>query len=63
MNLEDVRRFCLSLPEASEEPFDMWSFPVRGRIFATVTADETHLHVFVDEDEARAAVAEDPVAF
>jgi len=64
VNLEDVRRFCVSLPEVSEEPhFDLWSFRVRRRIFATVTADEAHLHVFVDEDEARAAVAEDPVAF
>jgi hypothetical protein len=53
----------VSLPEASEEPhFDMRSFRVRGRIFATVPADETHLHVFVDEDETRAAVAEDPAA-
>jgi quercetin dioxygenase-like cupin family protein len=63
VNLEDVRRFCVSLPAASEKPhFDMRSFRVRGRIFATVTADEAHLHVFVDEDETRAAVAEDPAA-
>jgi len=41
----------------------MSSFRVRGRIFATVPPDGEHLHVFVDEGEVRAAVAEDPAAF
>ena len=41
----------------------MVSFRVRGRIFATVPPDDEHLHVFVDEGETRAAVAEDPAAF
>jgi hypothetical protein len=64
MELEDARRFSLSLPEASEEPhFDMSSFRVRGKIFATVPPDGDHLHVFVDEHEARASVAEDGSAF
>jgi len=41
----------------------MTSFRVRRRIFATVPPDDAHLHVFVDENDSRAAVAENPVAF
>ena len=59
-----VRQFALSLPATSEEPhFDMVSFRVRGKIFATVPPDELHLHVFVDEPEIQACVAEDAAAF
>ena len=59
-----ARAFALSLPGASEEPhFDMTSFRVRGRIFATAPPDETRLHVFVDETDIHAYVAEDPDAF
>ena len=36
----------------------MTSFRVGGKIFATATADETRLHVFVDESEIAATVAE-----
>jgi hypothetical protein len=62
--LEQARRFALSLPETTEEPhFDMASFRVRGKIFARVPPDETHLHVFVDEAEITASVAENPAAF
>jgi hypothetical protein len=63
-DLEAARAFALSLPGATEEPhFDMASFRVRGKIFATVPPDDQHLHVFVDEGEVHAAVAEDPAAF
>jgi hypothetical protein len=31
--------------------------------FTTVPTDQEHLHVFVDEDEVRASVAEDPTTF
>ena len=41
----------------------MTSFRVRGKIFATVPPGGEYLHVFVDEEEIRAAVAEDPAAF
>lgn len=52
------------MPGATEEPhFDMSSFRVRGKIFATVPHDGCHMHVFVDEAEVQAAVAEDPAAF
>ena len=62
--LEEVRKFALSLPETTEEPhFEKSSFRIRGKIFATVPTGTTHLHVFVDENEARASVAEDPAAF
>ena len=64
MRLADARRFALSLPEAAEAPhFDVPSFRVNGKIFATVARDGKHLHVFVDEEETRAAVAEHPAAF
>jgi hypothetical protein len=63
-DLEAARAFALSLPGTTEEPhFDMSSFRVRGKIFATVPADGEHLHVFPDEGEVHAAVAEDPAAF
>jgi hypothetical protein len=64
MDAADVRRFALALPEAREEPhFERTSFRVRGRIFATMPPEEDTVNVFVAEDETRAAVAEDPVAF
>jgi hypothetical protein len=63
-DLDSARSFALSLPGATEEPhFDMSSFRVRGKIFATVPPGEEHLHVFVEEGEVHAAVAEDPAAF
>jgi hypothetical protein len=64
VKLSEVRRFALSLPEATEEPhFEKSSFRVRGKIFATVPEGGLHLNVFVDEHETRASVAEDPEAF
>lgn len=64
MDEASARQIALSLPEATEEPhFDMTSFRVRGKIFATVPPDGSRLHVFVDEQEAEACVAEDPAAF
>jgi hypothetical protein len=58
-DLSQARAFALSLPGTSEEPhFDMTSFRVGGKIFATATADETRLHIFVDESEIAATVAE-----
>jgi hypothetical protein len=49
MKIAEVRRFALSLPEATEEPhFDLASFRVKGKIFATVPPEEKHVHVFVE---------------
>jgi hypothetical protein len=61
MLLDEVRAVALGFPEAAEAPHhDMTSFRVRGKIFATAPADEAHLHVFVDESETAAAVADAP---
>ncbi len=58
-----AKRIALSFPEATEQPhFDIGSFRIRGKIFATVP-DKQHLRVFVDEHDSRAAAAEDPDAF
>jgi len=63
-DIESARRFALSLPGANEEPhFDLTSFRVNGKIFATAPPDGSHLHVFVGDDEIAASVAEDPDAF
>lgn len=57
MNLEEVRKFALSLPETTEQPHhEMSSFRVRRKIFVTIPPDGEHLHIFVDEDLTRAAV-------
>ena len=64
IDLDLVRQFALALPGTSEQPhFDMTSLRVRGKIFATATPDEVHLHVFVDEQEVSTSVAENPEAF
>ena len=50
MKASEARRMALSFPEAHEEPhFEFDSFRVRGKIFATMTPDGQHLHVFVDD--------------
>lgn len=57
MNVAQVRRCALSLPEATEEPhFAYSSFRVRGRIFVTVPPDGEHIHVFVAEDRRERAL-------
>jgi hypothetical protein len=63
-DLDEVRAFALSLPGTSEEPhFDMTSFRVNRKIFATAPAGESRLHIFVDQGEIAASVAELPGAF
>ena len=64
MKLESARKFALSLPETTEQPhFDMKSWRVKDKIFATVPPAGEHLHIFVDEAEVRALVAQDPTTF
>jgi hypothetical protein len=54
-----VRRLALHHPEAHEKPhFDMASFRVRDRIFATVPPAEDRVHVFIDPDRVEEAVGE-----
>lgn len=49
MKIDQIRKIARSLPEVTEEPhFDMTSFRVRGKIFATSPGDDV-LHVFVDD--------------
>jgi len=64
LKLEQARRFALSLPETAEEPhFELSSFRVRGKIFATVPVDGKHLHIFVDEQHRESAVIAQPASF
>lgn len=56
-----VRELALALPEATEEPhFDLTSFRVRGKIFATMPPDGATVRIFVDEHTTTACVAADP---
>jgi hypothetical protein len=62
--IDAARAFALSLPGVTEQPHhDMSSFRVAGKIFTTVTPDEARLHVFIEEPEISATVAEDPAAY
>ena len=64
MKLQQARDYALSLPEATEEPhFDLTSFRVRGKIFATSPPGGAHLHIFVDEDLRAPLIAAHPDAY
>ncbi len=64
VNVREVRRLALALPEATEEPhFHLSSFRVKGKIFATVAPDGSYLNVFVDDAQREVMVAVDPKAF
>ena len=57
MNVAQVRRYALSLPDVHEEPhFEYSSFRVRGKIFVTVPPDGKHVHIFVGDDEREVAL-------
>ena len=63
MKIDAARNFALSLPEVTEEPhFHFSSFRVKRKIFATIPPEETHLHIFVDEQERELAIAVNPRA-
>lgn len=66
MDLDRARRLALALPDTHEQPHhDLTSFRVgtKAAIFATAPPNGDHLRIFVDEDETRACVAEDPDVF
>jgi hypothetical protein len=64
MKIDAVRRFALALPEVTEEPhFHYSSFRVKGKIFATVASENTHLHVFVGDPELEILPAAQPTAY
>ena len=64
MKLQQARSYALSLPETTEEPhFDLTSFRVRGKIFATSPPGETHVHIFVDEDSRAPLIAAYPDSY
>jgi len=61
MKLEDVRRFALSLPEATEEPhFEYTSFRVRRKVFATAPLSGEHVHIFLSDDQREPALLMHP---
>lgn len=60
MDLAEVTRFALSLPEAVEQDHHgMRSFRIDGKIFATVP-DKERVRIMADHAEILAAVAEHP---
>ena len=64
MTIDEVERLAMSLPEVVQEPhFQMTSFRIRGKIFATITPDKAHLHLFVAEQERETMVTLHPEAY
>ncbi len=64
MNVKQVRRLALALPEVSEEPhFHLASFRVKGKVFATLAPDGSYLNVFVEDAQREMMTAIDPKAY
>jgi hypothetical protein len=64
MNLRQVRRLALALPETTEQPhFHLSSFRVKGKIFATVAPDGSFMNVFVDDALREIMVSVDAKAY
>ncbi len=64
MNVREVSRLALALPEATEEPhFHLSSFRVKGKIFATVAPDGSYMNVFCDDEQREVMVTVDPEAY
>ncbi|SDQ53987.1 YjbR protein [Pseudoxanthomonas sp. CF385] len=63
MKLDDVRVHALSLEAVTEEPHHTYSsFRVRGKIFVTIPPEETHVHVFLGEEDREQALAMHPAS-
>jgi hypothetical protein len=64
VNIGQVRRLALALPEATEKPhFHLTSFRVKGKIFATADPDGSFMNIFVDDQQREIMVAVDPKAY
>jgi hypothetical protein len=64
VNVREVRRLALALPEATEQPhFHLTSFRVKSKIFATVAPDGSYMNVFVDDALREIMVSVDPKAY
>ncbi|MBL8378644.1 MAG: MmcQ/YjbR family DNA-binding protein [Burkholderiales bacterium] len=58
LNLQDVRKVALALPETTEEPHHHYgSFRVRGKIYVTMPPGGELLHIFVSEQDRELALA------
>src|SRR3954447_21591613 len=63
-SISRVRKAAMALPETTEQPhFDLVSWRVRDRIFATIPNEPGRLRVFVEETEVAEMVAADPAAY
>lgn len=63
VKLSAIRLHALSREAVTEEPHHTYSsFRVRGKIFVTIPQEETHLHVFVGEEDREQALAMYPDA-
>lgn len=58
MKIADVRTHALSLEAVTEEPHHTYSsFRVRDKIFVTIPPEETHVHVFLGEEDREQPLA------
>jgi len=58
VKLSVIRTHARSLEAVTEESHHTYSsFRVRGKIFVTIPPEETHLHVFVSEEDREQALA------
>jgi hypothetical protein len=64
VNIAEVRRLALALPEAAEAPhFERTSFRVRDKIFATVDPDGSGMNIFVADEQREIMTKVDPQAY
>ena len=62
VGVDQARAFMMGLPEVSEKLYHgLPSWRVSGKIFANLP-DAGHMHLMLDEDDIRAAVASNPDA-